>query len=362
MNDPVITDVRQVTPEWLTSILVRSGALTHGAVASIVPAAQQGNWSSSASLLIQYSEDAQGRLPDRLFLKMVETDLGDGEWFGDSEVTYYTRDYVDVKDAPLLRCYSAGYSQEAGRYHLLLDDVSLTHLEADEKPFTLESGMALAEALAILHARWWGAQRLAEAGAAMHSPEHIRQFVDIAAPGVEHILSRYSHELKPHWQALMRTIFARHPQVMVKRSLDPQGFTIIHGDVGAGNVLVPRQGDRPIYVIDRQPFNWSLTVWLGVYDLAYAIVLDWDSELRRQHELAVLQRYHAHLLKNGVADYPWERLLYDYKLCAVMGVFIATEYCRGGVNEAWVHAWLPMLQRALTACYDLQCSSLWEGL
>ena len=350
MNDAVITDIRQVTAEWLTSVLRRCGALTRGEVVSIEPLRQQGNWSSSASLLIQYSDGAQGQLPDRLFLKMVDTDLGDGEWFGNSEVTYYTRDYIDVKDAPLLRCYSAGYSQEAQRYHLLLQDVSQTHLEADEKPFTLESGMALAEALATLHARWWGRKRLAQAGAAMHSPEHVRQFVDIAAPGVEHILSQYAHELKPHWQALLRTIFARHPQVMVQRLQDPRGFTIIHGDVGVGNVLAPRQGDRPIYIIDRQPFNWSLTVWLGVYDLAYAIVLDWDSALRRQHELAVLQRYHEHLLKNGVADYAWEQLLYDYKLCAVMGVYIATEYCRGGVNEDRVHAWLPMLQRALTAC------------
>jgi hypothetical protein len=32
---------------------------------------------------------------------------------------------------------------------------------------------------------------------------------------------------------------------------------------GASNILVPRQGDRPIYLIDRQPFNWSLTAWLG---------------------------------------------------------------------------------------------------
>ena len=51
----------------------------------------------------------------------------------------------------------------------------------------------------------------------------------------------------------MRTIFARHPQVMIKRLQDPRGFTIIHGDVGVGNVLAPRQGDRPIYLIDRQP-------------------------------------------------------------------------------------------------------------
>ena len=53
---------------------------------------------------------------------------------------------------------------------------------------------------------------------------------------------------------------------------------------------LPR-GDRPIYLIDRQPFNWSLTTWLGVYDLAYAIVLDWPSELRERFEILTLERY-----------------------------------------------------------------------
>ncbi len=39
------------------------------------------------------------------------------------------------------------------------------------------------------------------------------------------------------------------------------------------------------------------------------------------------------LLAHGVQGYPWERLWADYKLCAAMGVYIAVEYCRGGVNE-----------------------------
>jgi len=59
-------------------------------------------------------------------------------------------------------------------------------------------------------------------------------------------------------------------------------------------------------------------------------------------------------------DYTWEQLYNDYRLCAVMGVYIAAEYCRGGVNERQVHIWLPMLQRALTACDDLNCSVLWK--
>jgi hypothetical protein len=220
--------------------------------------------------------------------------------------------------------------------------------------------LALAEGLAAMHARWWGAQRLSEAGATLHSARHIRRFVDIAEPGAGHILSRFSAELEPHWPEAIRLLYAKHPQAIIERTRDDNGFTLIHGDVGHTNILVPRDGDRPIYIIDRQPFDWSLTTWLGVYDLAYAIVLDWEVETRRRLEIPILRRYHEQLIQKGIQGYAWERLYDDYRLSVAMGVYVATEYCRGGVNERWVTAWLPMLQRSLTACDDLDCRELWQ--
>ena len=147
-TDNVITNLDQISTEWLTSVLFSSVALTRGGVQSFELGTGQGNWSTSANLTLTYTDDAQGTLPQRLFLKMVDTDTGDGEFFTDGEVTYYTRDYVDVKDAPLLRCYAAAYSKEINRYHLLLEDVSATHTEAYDKTPTLEYGLALAEGLA----------------------------------------------------------------------------------------------------------------------------------------------------------------------------------------------------------------------
>jgi hypothetical protein len=359
MHDAVMTGINQVTAEWLTSALVGSGALTRGAVASFELETGQGNWSTNARLIVNYTPGAQGTLPRRLFLKMVNTDLGD-ESFDASEVTYYRRDYVDVTDAPLLRCYDAHYSEELRRYHILLNDVSETHVNASEKAPSLDYGLALAEGLAALHARWWGGQRLAEAGAPMHSAGHMRAFAAIAEPGVDHILRRFSSELQPHWPDAMRELFARHPQATIERTRDPNGFTLIHGDPGEQNILVPRQGNRPVYIIDRQPFDWSLTAWLGTYDLAYAIVLDWPTEMRRQCELPILERYHARLIEHGVRGYAWAQLFDDYRLCVAMCVYVATEYCRGGINERWIHVWLAMLQRSLTACDDLDCRALWK--
>ena len=103
MSDEVITSLAQVTAEWLTGVLSHSSALTRGFVTAFDVDTGGGNWSKHAKLALRYADGSQGALPQRLFLKMVKTDWGDGS-FGPSEVTYYTRDYVDVEDALLVRC------------------------------------------------------------------------------------------------------------------------------------------------------------------------------------------------------------------------------------------------------------------
>lgn len=356
----VITELGQVTADWLTAVLTRSGALTGGDVIGFDVDNGRGNWSTNAALHLTYSANAQGKLPRHLFLKMVNTNIGDDESFGPSEVFYYTRDYIGAPDVPLITCYDAAYSSASQRYHLLLDNLSATHTEAYNKAPTLEYGLALAEGLAALHAHWWGAARLAHIEAPIHSPDHIQRFVDIAAPGAAHILTQFTHDLAPHWPEMVQSLYANHPHKLIARTQDDAGFTLIHGDAGPYNILVPREGERPIYLIDRQPFDWSLTTWLGVYDLVYALVLDWEPATRRRLEEPVLRHYHQHLRQHGITDYTWDQLWVDYRLMAPMGIYIATEYCRGGINEPLTWVWLPMLQRTLTACDDLDCRALWE--
>src|SRR5829696_8599811 len=138
MIDKVITNIDQVSTIWLTFVLAKSGALTHGDVESFELGTGKGNWSENAKISVKYTANAKGLFPKKLFLKMVDTDLGDSESFGNSEVTYYTQDYEDINNSPLLRCYSANYSKELGRYHILLDDVSETHIASAEKEPTLE--------------------------------------------------------------------------------------------------------------------------------------------------------------------------------------------------------------------------------
>ena len=68
---------------------------------------------------------------------------------------------------------------------------------------------------------------------------------------------------------------------MIECTRDGNGFRLIHGDINPGNLLISHKGFDPIYIIDRQPFDWSLTTWLGVYNLSYFIVHWWDIDTRR---------------------------------------------------------------------------------
>lgn len=358
-TEQVITQVEQVTPQWLTAVLHQSPALTNGQVVAVELAGGRGNWSQNGRLHLTYSPDAQGECPTHLFLKLVSTDIGDGEFFLPAEVTYYTRDYLDVPDAPLVRCYHAAYDPAQHRYHLLLADLSATHQAGYDKTPTLGHGQALAEALASLHARWWGPARLNESGAAVHDAAHLQRFVAIGAPGIPHVLEHFGRKLESHWPEQIGRIFAQLPGKLAARAEDRTHFTLLHGDANPGNMLVPKEGgERPIYLIDQQPFDWSITTWAGVYDLAYIMALYWPTDLRRTLEIPVLRHYQLQLAARGVADYAWAQLHADYRLCVAQMVPVAVEYMRDGGDPAWNTFRFGLVQRTLTAFDDLHCGEL----
>lgn len=356
----VITDLDQVNEAWLTNVLKAADALQDGAVSSITMKRNGRRLSSIGHLTVDYAPGSRGPCPTKLFLKVCRTNLED-ESFGPSEVNYYARDYVGVDGLPLLSCYDAAYSAEMGAYHILLDDVSDTHRESHGRTPTLAYGLALADGLARMHAHWWGAERLAAGDQPIPSAAQIERYVSMARAGLEPMLQSVRGQIDDAWEAALHDLFAHHPAKMMERTAVANGFTLVHGDPNPGNILAPVDGDRPIYLVDRQPFDWSLTTWLGVGDLAYAMVHWWDADVRRALGNPILQRYHQRLLASGVTRYAWEQLMLDYRLSIVNSVYVATEWCRNDadcVNMKW--AWFPMLQRAMNTFFDHDCAGIWR--
>jgi hypothetical protein len=359
MNDQVITNAQQVTADWLTAALAGSGALRAGRVRAVDVEGEKSTWSQIVRLRPHYDDDAAGELPTALLLKIC---AGDDAVFGPSEVDYYARDYVDLADAPIPRCHDARYSDAPRAYHILMEDLSATHDNTWRMPPTLEHGQAVAEALATLHAHWWGPERLCAIGSGMPGAPEIERYIGHIRQGLEPLIATLGDTLDPAWHQALLDIFAHHPAKMLQRIRDDVGFALVHGDVNPGNILAPRMGGGRISLLDRQPFDWSLTAWLGVSDLAYMMVHWWDSELRRAWELPILRHYHQQLMRRDIVGYTWDQLLRDYRLAAVQSVYVAVEWCvleEDRTAKRWI--WEPKLQKAMTAFFDLRCADLWRA-
>jgi hypothetical protein len=356
VNTGVITDASEVTAAWLEAVLRAFGALRAGRVTSIEVQGDEATWSHNARIVPCYSHDATGEHPAALFLKMVQNAA-----FGPSEVQYAARDYAGLADAPVPRCYDARYDAERRAYHLLLEDLGATHTNTWELPVTPAFVAALGDALAALHAHRWTPAQLAPIGADLPGTAEIERYMAHISQGLAPLLDIGGEDVRPEWRALLPRIFAQHPGLMRERARDPHGLCLVHGDVNPGNILAPRVAGGRVYIVDRQPFDWSLTVWLGVSDLAYLMCSFWSEATRRAHETPLLRAYHDGLLRRGVTGYPWDRLWRDYRLTAVQSVYVAVEWCvlpEDRERMRWL--WSAELRRAMAAFEDLGCAELLE--
>jgi hypothetical protein len=149
MSD-VITNVDQVTPEWLTDKLQLSGALQHGRVAQIEKSPRRG--AAIFPLELTYSSDSVGARPSRLIFKIGR--LAEGRFYRD-----LTPVMAGVACVP--HCHGAEYSEATRCSHLLLADVSATHFEPPEMlPMPLPYAQQIVDSLAAIHAYWWEHDRL----------------------------------------------------------------------------------------------------------------------------------------------------------------------------------------------------------
>ncbi len=346
---PPITDTSQITPQWLTRTLTRSKALDCGRVDSFEVKSFESNWANNTRIGVHYSPDSRGERPSSLFLKMVRT-----EEFGRSEVDFYLKDYVALPDAPIPRCYDAAYSEDPRRYHILMEDLSETHSAVFERTVTEGYALALADACATLHAHWWGADRLQSGGHLLPDESRALAVDARVRTGYPVLLKGVEEEFGDRAAADVRDILDALPSALTARTSDPSSLTLIHGDLSPGNILAPNEGDRPVYFVDRQPFEWSPTVWTGTSDLARVLVLTWEESVRRQFEKTVLERYYDGLLGRGVRGYPWEAFLRDYKMNVAECIYDAADWCSSEESEVerMRRLWTRHAHRVLTAAED----------
>ena len=353
MQNVPLNSIDEINPAWLTRVLSDGGYLTRGRVSEIQNRSHKSNWASNALLRVSYSADALGEKPTKLFFKLCNPGLGT---FGDWEIIYYAIVAPEISDSPIPRCYHSAYLKEDGKYHLLLEDLSDTHAP-DIEP-TWELAASTMSSLAQLHASWWNNPRLSLVGE-FPDRSKIEKNVAFARDGLAPMLDEVGSDLPQEWLTLIYNIFETHCEKMIERVRDGKDMTCIHGDLNPGNILSPVTSMGKTYLIDRQPFDWSLTTWLGVSDIANMIVHWWEPEMRKGWETPLLENYHQHLLRLGIRDYTFNQLWDDYRLCAMQSLYVPASWCVDPVERKEAkELWWSQLQKTMAACIDLKCAEL----
>ncbi|MET0387252.1 MAG: phosphotransferase [Polyangiales bacterium] len=305
---------------WLEGVLREAGCLTRGHITALEQHVNERLWSTLYQVSLHYSRDAAGEQPARLWVKRC---AGQALLFPRSEVDYYTRDYCDCQDAPLPRVYGAAYAAETGDYTLVLEDLTVSH--GIDHPPDRAYASGVAGALASLHAHHWGPARLQTHGEQLPGAAELARYGEHIEARLDRGVVLAGESLPPPLRALLPEVVGQARGQLAAAAELTEGMTLVHGDTSPGNILFPYSGSGRVYLIDRQPFTWSLRVWLGVSDLAHMLVLFWPPEVRRALQQHTFEAYAAALQARGV-DYSLAQIARDYHASIVQYVCYATQW------------------------------------
>ena len=349
----VITGPDDLLPDQLTERLRASGALPFGRVTAIHPEECRTMLVSTIiPLHVEYSPDAPGEVPTRLLLKSSRDGLDAGlqSIVGEREVAFYTRAAPLMPGGPLPRCYDAEYS--SGRFHLLLEDLSATHMAFTQWPLppSVEACERIVDTWAIFHAFWWRHPRLGrEVGTFLDDAALARRGADYRGR-YERFAETLGDRLGSRARAdYARVLNARDRLFTPKRLYNT--YTLAHGDAHVWNLLYPRDGAAGIYLIDWDAWR----IGRSAFDLAYMMAVHWYPERRARLEAPLIERYHAGLLAHGVTDYGLDQLREDYRLAVIGHLATPVWFQSLGLPPA---IWWPHLHCILAAFEDLDCAAL----
>ena len=357
MTKKPITLAEQVTPDWLTSTLRRNGVLRQGKVTRIIPVRQQATFASITwNIDVLYSDDATPQAPRKLFLKSSSPDLAPGECNPEhlrKEIVFYREIAPAMNELVSVPCYDAAYDPETRSSHLLLRDMSETHIVCLD-PGNERNCERAVESLAHLHAFWWDHPRLGDdVGRFLTREEREEEWSD-AERRTGEFIQMLGDRLRKPWRETYESVVRSLPG-LGQRHEQGRNLTLVHGDAHLGNFLFPRDPDADgTYMIDWQ--FWHPTI--GGTDLAFMIATEWEPEIRRRLEQPLLRRYYSCLLQHGVRDYGWDDCWADYRLSVILvSIFIP-------VWRWSVFKWEPdmtTVERSMTAFEELGCSELLRG-
>ncbi len=340
-------------PARLTDALRRAGALGDARVRDVVVESSRPTiLSQIMRLRLVYDNDAT-EAPRSVILKTPHPDRVDTRWnAGRQEVAFYTNVAASLPRRTVPRCFEAHCDPRTRSWHLLLEDLTDTHLLATVWPLppTTEQCERIVDTWARFHAAWWDDPRLGSTigtwrdGAA--SDRMLQELAEHLARFVDRLGDCLSHERRTLYERLLDA----GPRLL-QRYHTHRNVTLIHGDAHVWNVFLPRDGGD-----DLRLFDWDgWRIGIATSDLAYMMALHWYPDRRHRLEPALLDRYHATLLAHGVRGYDRPSLDDDYRWAVLWQM--ATPVWQAAYDIPPV-IWWNHMERIFLAIDDLGCREM----
>jgi hypothetical protein len=358
---PQPTRLNDITPEWLTQVLHASGELpADSSVAAIKldpMGAGVGMMSSLSRILITYSE-ANDSLPVSLVIKLPADNTTNREVAEQynlylKEVRYYQQ------LAPLTAAKSPKmYFCDIGDHHdfvMLMEDVSDYRMGNQVTGATFEESLLCIDQLAQLHAAFWN--KLDDVDWLPHiaNSENATNMAKGAEIGWGQLLEFFG-DFVPATVNGKRDLYLSSID-RLQQGLDEPPITFIHGDFRMDNMLFGQGAEHhPLVIVDFQgPLKGR-----GIQDVGYLLGHSVQTQVRRDHEKELVQRYVDGLAGAGIADYGFDMAWQDYRL-AILYSWTVAVVIAGTLDPSNDRgfAWMSkMVKRNGQAIEDLDCLEL----
>jgi len=251
------------------------------------------------------------------------------------------------------RCFEAVWDTDTKAWHLLLEDLTDSHVIATTWPLppTMEQCESIVHARARLHAEWWDDPRLGASIGAWLDADAMDGQLQRFAEQFARFTDRVGDSLPRERRNLYERLLDAAPRLLA-RYHSHRNITIVQGDSHVWNCFLPRDGrDGEVCFFDWD--SWRLD--LGSDDLAYMMAMHWYPDRRRRMERPLLDHYHTVLVTHGVRHYDRRALEDDYRLSVLWQ--ITTPVWQAANNIPPV-IWWNNLERILLAVDDLGCLDL----
>lgn len=340
--------------DHLTIALRKAGVLGEASVRDVDPENPYDTiLSHIVRLKLTYDGVASGA-PSSLILKTARSDRLDPSWVaGRQEVEFYNQVAPRLPVGLVPRCFDAAWNAETNEWHLVLEDLTATHLPATTWPLppTLEQCEIIVGSLAGVHAKWWDNPNLGVSVGTRLDANALEQNRQTFAGHFARFTDQFGDRIPLERRGLYDRLADAAPRLR-QRYLSHHNVTIVHGDAHVWNCWLPRDAEAE----GARFFDWdSWHIDVGTSDLAYMMAMHWYPDRRRRCEPLLLDRYHETLLAHGVGGYDRRALQDDYRLSVLLRIMTPVRQAAAVIPPV---IWWNNLERIFMAVDDLGCREL----